>query len=151
VYALSYLFSGLNVLGYLDFYYIKNSRKIMLYNVAGIISIFGCTLVGIYYFDLWGVVVGLLMARIINFLLLYSTYYKFRQRINHHNILLLLGLSISLIIGADYIANSELLNYPVVGWLQFSLISLMIVYTNRKMFKQLVLPKLRALWSYKFT
>jgi len=151
VYALSYLFSGLNVLGYLDFYYVKNSRKIMQYNVAGIISIFGCTLIGIYYLELWGVVIGLLMARIINFLLLYGTYSKFRKRINNYNILLLLSLAISLIVGSGYIANSHLLSYPLVGWLQFTLISLIMVYTNKQMFRQVLLPKIQTLWPTKPT
>lgn len=133
IYALGYLFSGINQLPFLHFYYHKNSKIVFRYTLFSLIVLITLNLLLIPSYQLWGAVAASLLARVLTFCLLVGKHKELFFYLRHPKLYSIISISIGSILISYYLIQKKWLSYDLGGHLQFSIIfvSLLLIHKGR--------------------
>ncbi len=122
IYALGYLFSGINMLTFLRFYYIKDSKTAFLYSILLLAIMLALNFLLIPIYKLWGAVSASFLSKLVVLLLLMVNHRTlFKPFYTIYCLLPMLGIFIICLAG-HYITQHSLLSYPLIGMGQFVMV-----------------------------
>lgn len=145
IYALSYLFSGLSFLGYLQYYYFKNSKIVLRYNLMCLFISLILNLTLIPIFGVWGAVYTFLIARFITFFTLIIFKPDIKNIILQKNIFIPALIACLTIICINELTQNQILSYTVAGIAQFVIVISVLLYNYLNEIKNFITQKCKPI------